>query len=161
VNDGDEFEKHFAAWSKAVRDAFDGWQLKSEDPYCCECPVIDLKFQVMFGHDYLGDDQTIEVDDSTGRSNMREWHLGDPDFVGNSPGVTHEVGHMFGLLDEYPDPVMYPEKTSFPPDASDSLMNNLSGQILQRHIEDIVFNRDGVNNKHGVLKCSPYKVEKQ
>jgi hypothetical protein len=165
INGTDKYRKHYKDWTLAVVNAFFGsklgWKLKSQDSSCCECPEISLGFIAFFGNDYLGDHQTIEVDNTSNRPNMSNWHLGFPGFSGESPIVAHEVAHMFGLPDEYPDPVFYPHKTTLPSDASQSLMNNGGGSILKRHIEEIVFHRDGVNNKPGILKCAPYEVEEK
>lgn len=40
--------------------------------------------------------QTVQVHDGAGRSNMLNWYVGDA-----SPVNAHEVGHMMGLYDEY------------------------------------------------------------
>jgi len=76
-------------------------------------------------------------------------------------GVVHEVGHIFGLKDEYLDPINYPQKTpeTLPPNANISLMGMNVGAVLTRHIEDIVLNRAKANSKKSPLPCKPYKVE--
>ena len=91
---------------------------------------------------------------------MTTWYLGDLE-MSSAPymEVVHEVGHMFGLKDEYKDPTSYPKKVE-PSNKHSSLMYTTAGKghVLKRHIEDIVFNRADVKSH---LHCSPYEVKKR
>jgi RHS repeat-associated protein len=68
------------------------------------------------------------------------WAYNDKHFQGEQYGlVIHELGHLFGLRDEYPDKNA-PDRP-VPPDKDRSVMYHywsLNSRILQRHIESIV-----------------------
>ena len=67
----------------------------------------------------------------TSRSDAANW-------INPNPSVyLHEILHLFGIKDEYIDPVVYPEKTKedLPKDADTSIMGSIYGHIKPRHIE--------------------------
>ena len=88
-----------------------------------------------------------------GRSNSVNWYEGDPNF---RLTVIHEVGHQFGLKDEYIDP-RAPGRV-IPPDADTSIMGTVgtrpAPEFKQRHFETIFLEEA---NKE--LPCSPYHIE--
>jgi RHS repeat-associated protein len=165
LNEGNEYRAYFKQWHQQIYEMFSGWQLRSLNANCCDCKTISLAFIVEFGADYVGDDQTVSAQYTNSRSRMLGWNLDDSSFVVPPfPTVVHEVGHMFGLLDEYTDSVNYPEKkeADLPSDYRKSFMHDSwGGQSTTPTHEEIVFHRDGVNNKPGILQCSPYVVEKE
>ncbi len=55
--------------------------------------VIPIFVEVTTAGSY---NQTVQVHDGSGRSNMLNWYVGDA-----APVNAHEVGHMLGLYDEY------------------------------------------------------------
>jgi hypothetical protein len=105
-----------------------------DDPNCC-CEEIAVGFIVQFTNGTnLKPHHKAKLDNTGTRSNMSNWHESDP-------GVwLHEVLHMFGVKDEYPDPVNYPNRTEkdLPPNSKDGIMRNTDKPILNRHIDEIV-----------------------
>jgi len=146
-------------WDQAVEAQFNKWKLMPKDISRCWvcCKGIALTFRATFVDSWTWtDDQEVAVRPEAGRSNMRKWYLGSPG-VSSAPykTVVHEVAHMFGLKDEYRDPVYYPTRVE-PVDRHSSIMWDSSrGDILQRHIEDIVYNAAKIQHN---LPCQ-YEVK--
>ena len=147
-------------WQDAIHSQFNNWRLVS-DKCNCQCKNgIKLQFLVRF---YVNSNRgiigpvhnSIRINQEYAPSTPSIWFLGDQKF-GSAPynGVVHEIGHMYGLADEYISEGSDPDKI-IPDDAEDSIMYNADkGQILQRHIEDIV-NISGVQRRFS--KCD-FKV---
>ncbi len=142
---------------------FNHWRLTSQKCNCKCKNGIRINFLVLFtvndrdtGAGYTQHDVKVSPD-AYGFSSPNLWFLGSSSF-GTAPykGVVHEVGHKFGLGDEYysygDDPTVEP-----PSDAEESIMYDLGGNILQRHIGEIV-EVAGVNKKY--RKCN-FQVEKR
>lgn len=146
-------------WKQAVENAFNQWKLVPEDSSkCCECKDgIALHFRPTFVIGWTWtDDQEVKVDWTSDRSDMMNWHIGDSRFGSSSfGGVVHEVGHMYGLKDEYIDPDS-PKRTIASEGAGAVMHTSGSGSVLKRHIEEIVNNIAKVNVH---LPCPKYKVE--
>jgi RHS repeat-associated protein len=133
----------FAQWEGAIKKQFNNWRLVNP-----HCDSLDIVFDVHFEKDEprphsMTQEVTVVYDHI--RGSMLKWMILDPRFS-RPPyrGVVHEIGHMFGLKDEYVDQDLYPNKgpNDLPADAADSIMNNTErGSILQRHISIITFVR--------------------
>lgn len=138
-------------WKTAVEAAFNKWKLvvlPSSPPSClaCRCDSVSLDFRVDFviGSTW-SDDFEVKVHSRTGLSNVTNWYYGSPG-VSQAPygTVIHEVGHMFGLRDEYVHAINYPGVTraSLPADAHLGVMGNSStAKVLKRHVTQVVFLR--------------------
>ncbi|MBI4660163.1 MAG: RHS repeat-associated core domain-containing protein, partial [Verrucomicrobia bacterium] len=130
-------------WERSFEERYSGWKLVPADSTaCCKCRSgIKIKFDLTFDR---GTDPTADVTiyNDYGESNAREWFFKDsrpggrlPFTVPNYVGVSHEVGHLFGLEDEYPDPDRDPNRF-IPRDYRASIMGT-GRSVLQRHIEQI------------------------
>jgi len=159
----------FPKWESSLEKEFNlgKWALVPQQPESCtKCfDGIHLKFAVHFTLD-----QEKPVHRLVGvapwgrpikRANVRYWGrvLDEPGFAEEHYStVLHEVGHMFGLQDEYYDPDKYPDRgrDDKPKDAKISVMYNPSyGFILKRHVELIAIERAKVNDHH---PCPKYEV---
>ena len=99
-----------ANWKKAIAGAYNKWKLMPKYPKkCCECKAgIRLNFRAEFVTSWTWtDNYEVAVDGGKAkgkRAKLCKWYAGSSSFS-REPfhGVIHEVGHMFGLLDEYRD----------------------------------------------------------
>jgi hypothetical protein len=80
----------------------------------------------------------VDVTNSDGRSAYFLWKVGGTN-AAQTWTWSHELGHQFGLKDEYYDPIVYPWHTE-PADGNQSLwcLGTASTKVLKRHVQDIV-----------------------
>jgi hypothetical protein len=91
------------------------------------CPCREYRVTVDVQWVTTGEHHTVQVHAGSGRADMGNWFL-------NSTGGTaaHEVGHMFGNPDEYPDPAC-PGRTVT---SDNSIMRSSQrGQVRPRHYQ--------------------------
>ena len=154
------------SWRNAISEAMNNWKLVSTDNACRCCSEIDIEFRVKFvGINNRGEnvqinnkDYTVNIFPTADRSNMENWYFGDPSLSNNPYStVVHEIGHIWGLKDEYLDGTFYPEKTveDLPPNYDNSIMNDESKSFLPRYINEILYQIDNVQQH---LPCASYEL---
>ena len=114
-----------AVWEPAVETAWTGqFPLVLRDGRC-GCKMVSVNVNVNFVAS--GEHHVVAVHAGSGRADMGNF------YVTNSGGtVAHEVGHMMGNVDEYPDPAC----TSRTVTSDGSIMqNSQSGTVKCRHYE--------------------------
>jgi RHS repeat-associated protein len=143
-------------WSASLEKKwYKGWSLI---PQCkCDCCPngVKLSFNIQFGVNLPDPDASVNVDSSDTRSDMLDYHIGDKRF-NSSPysGVGHEVGHLFGLPDEYPDP-MAPNR-DYPPNWQDSIMGGGGPFSVLLPMDQVRITRHAKVQDH--LPCPPYAI---
>jgi hypothetical protein len=154
-----EAASYYLIWQNyLLQNYYSGWTLQSVGQCCC-CPLgIKVRFDIRFGVTDGSDHGTVNVDRSDARSDMSDWHLGDERFtkrIFGYRGVGHEVGHWFGLDDEYDPLPEDPPRTNpvIPGDEKRSLMGS-GYELLPRHMDMITYNAD----LHAKLPCGPFKI---
>lgn len=141
-------------WEQALprKKLYSGWRLVGKNACSC-CPNgvkfgFDIKFTDANPH------ATVSADmQAVWPSDVVTWHLGDLRFsLPHYPGVAHEVGHLFGLEDEYP-----PQANPPPADWKDSLMGNAANyaKLMLRHKTAIT--KSAKIDDH--LPGGPYEVQ--
>jgi len=152
-------------WEQALAVTYNKWKLmpEKENKSCCsECrDGIQLDFRTHFSIGKFGPaHHVVNVNGAAMKEpDVENWYLVWPGFTDTTfLAMFHEVGHMYGLLDEYEDLKNAPERV-IPDDALENAMSGSEGKsdILQRQIERIVHNIANVN-KH--LPCKT-TVEKR
>ncbi|MCS6914077.1 MAG: hypothetical protein RMK29_22175 [Myxococcales bacterium] len=82
---------------------------------------VDVQFVTKGAH------HTVRVRPGPARSNMASWDTKD-----DRHAASHEIGHMLGQRDEYPDPEA-PDRTI---SDSSSVMHTKTGAVQKRHYQD-------------------------
>lgn len=160
-------------WKKAAEDKFNAeaskWELIVTSGRCCKNGVsIQYAVDFIFGKSKKED---IEVNISyvsppdlninpLGGTNQTNWELKHSG-VKSPPyhSVIHEIGHSFGLDDEYYDG-LEPDRKRYK-DEKDSIMGNSSNQkakFMKRHIEATT-SAAKIKKNHSVLH--PYKIQRK
>ncbi len=117
-----------ATWEPAIENAWSGILPISLIDGDCDCEQYSLSVDVQFVDD--NEHHTVRVRRGPGRANMTRW------FHDSSGGTAaHEAGHMFGAVDEYPDPAC-PGRTL---STDGSIMrNSQTGTVKERHYQSFV-----------------------
>ena len=148
INEGNLMAKY----TSALENYFKGWKIIPDHPNPQCCPKgISVSFDIDFVSPKSAD-RGIGVSSSFGRSNTMNWYLGDRKFGDPREGyigVAHEVGHYFGLPEEYAEGDR--TKDQLPPGWQQSIMNgNRSNQILTE------WDKNTISSKLGIAENVPF-----